>query len=148
MSQEDQIKAIAKEVIKSLWPIILGACALIGLAITATSIYDNKVAKKEDVVVLEGKIQTLSNQVADLSVRFNAYKTDDADVKLRIKAASDSLPIKFSHLQQSIEDKINTRLITTDNRLTVLEKRLSIRIENGYNEKRDANGKVYLVPQQ
>lgn len=81
MSQDEKITNIEKEVnaIKRWWP-VLAACvtillAVITLTITATSAWDNKVAKKEDISALSDQLKKVSNQVSDISADFKEYKS-------------------------------------------------------------------------
>lgn len=85
--------AINKQLKKILiWlPLILGVCALIGLALTVRGIYDNDVAKKSDIDRVSMQVSELSKQMSDMSIRFNVFKTGDSITKLHIKVSADSL---------------------------------------------------------
>lgn len=82
---------------KNWWPVAVFLWALIEFAVRSTSFYDNNVAKKPDVTAIEkkqdainSKIDELSKQVADLSIRFNAYKENYITEQVSVKQTADS----------------------------------------------------------
>lgn len=106
MSEEQKdlaISEIAKGVktIKFWWPVVMAMGAIIGVAITLTSTYDNKIAKKEDLKEIFAQLHQINNQVGDLSVRFKAYKTEDSIDKIKIKRKADSIGQVVKNIQQA-----------------------------------------------
>lgn len=80
----DEFKKDA-DVLKRWWPYIVGLAALFWFAIrvasSATSTYDNDIAKKTDLLPILAKLETLSEQVKALTEDVKAYKTADLTYK-------------------------------------------------------------------
>lgn len=91
MSQDEKLTKIGNDVsvIKRWWPVIAGIFTvgyiLIKIVSSATSTYDNEVAKKTDIEKLSKDVMALSKQVADLSNAFYKSKTEDSIDKINIK---------------------------------------------------------------
>ncbi|ASU34428.1 hypothetical protein [Mucilaginibacter xinganensis] len=81
MSEQERLSQIGRDVgfIKRWWPVATVAGAILYATVTtvhnATSTYDTKIAKKEDIAALSKQVSDLSIQVSHLADDFKGYKT-------------------------------------------------------------------------
>lgn len=84
MSEQERLSQIGKDVgfIKRWWPVATVIVTLLyGVIVTvhnATSTYDNKIAKKEDIIALSKQVADLSIQVSHLSDGFKVNHIKDS----------------------------------------------------------------------
>jgi uncharacterized coiled-coil DUF342 family protein len=99
MSNEEQEKMskIAEDIraIKRWWP-VFAACAaglwfIVKVTMSATSMYDNDVAKKSDIQGLVKRVDILTHDINSLSASFGQYKTTDSTLSTRIDQVEKSL---------------------------------------------------------
>lgn len=78
MSQDEQLTKLTKDlrVVKTWWPIATAATVVIMFFMGLQSLYDNKIAKKEDVEKISNQNIEISRQLTDLKLSFNQFKQD------------------------------------------------------------------------
>lgn len=118
MSNEEQLSKLAKDirVVKTWWPIATGICVIVIFFMGLQSLYDNKVAKKDDVEKVSIQIMKISEQLSELKIQVNDFKQD-------VKQLRDSLKLAFS-----------------------IRKRYAGRYTDFVIERKMPNGKTILIP--
>lgn len=89
MSNEEQLSKLAKDirVVKTWWPIATGICVIVIFFMGLQSLYDNKVAKKDDVEKVSIQITKVSEQLAEIKMQVNGFKQDVKQLRDSVKLA-------------------------------------------------------------
>lgn len=117
MSQDEQLTKLAKDlrVVKTWWPIVTGICVVIMFFMGLQSLYDNKIAKKEDVEKISNQNIEISKQLTDLKLSFNQFKqsvnttTSQLRDSVKIALVRKNHPIRSNQLV--VERYVNGKLV-------------------------------------